>query len=87
VQDVGLRGADGPAVLAWAAENERIVLTHDRATMPDFADARISKGQATSGMFVLNDRMAVGLAIQEILMIVDCSEQHEWKERVVRLPL
>jgi hypothetical protein len=53
------------------------VLTHDRATMPDFAYARLADGQAMSGVFVLNDRMAVGQAIQEILMIVDCSEQHE----------
>jgi predicted nuclease of predicted toxin-antitoxin system len=29
VQDVGLAGADDPEVLAWAAENNRIVLTHD----------------------------------------------------------
>ena len=37
VQDVGLREADDPAILDWAARNERILLTHDRATMPDFA--------------------------------------------------
>lgn len=37
VQDVGLREADDPAILDWAARNERILLTHDRATMPNFA--------------------------------------------------
>jgi len=37
VQDVGLRELDGPIVLDWAATNPRIVLTHDRSTMPDFA--------------------------------------------------
>ncbi len=34
VQDVGLREVDDPAILAWAADNGRILLTHDRATMP-----------------------------------------------------
>lgn len=34
VQDVGLSGSDDPTVLAWAAEQGRIVLTHDRATCP-----------------------------------------------------
>jgi predicted nuclease of predicted toxin-antitoxin system len=29
VQDVGLAGADDRDVLAWAAKNNRIVLTHD----------------------------------------------------------
>jgi predicted nuclease of predicted toxin-antitoxin system len=33
VQDVGLSGADDPTVLAWAAQEGRIVLTHDVATM------------------------------------------------------
>ena len=40
VQDVGLGEADDRAILAWAAENGRIVLTHDRATMPAFASER-----------------------------------------------
>jgi predicted nuclease of predicted toxin-antitoxin system len=33
VQDVHLSGADDPTVLVWAATEERIVLTHDVATM------------------------------------------------------
>jgi predicted nuclease of predicted toxin-antitoxin system len=30
VQDVGLREVDDPAILDWAASNERILLTHDQ---------------------------------------------------------
>ena len=41
VQDVDLSGADDPAVLAWAAQEGRIVLTHDVATMTTFAYQRI----------------------------------------------
>ena len=29
VQDVGLSGADDPAVLAWAASESRVLVTHD----------------------------------------------------------
>jgi predicted nuclease of predicted toxin-antitoxin system len=36
-QDVGLLGKDDPAILAWAAAEGRILLTHDRRTVPDFA--------------------------------------------------
>ena len=32
VQDVGLKGADDPTVLEWAAQEERILLTHDVKT-------------------------------------------------------
>lgn len=35
VQDVGLSEADDPTVLQWAAQNNRVVLTHDpRNSLP-----------------------------------------------------
>lgn len=41
IQDAGLIGADDPEILAWIAEDNRILLTHDRATIPDFAYTRV----------------------------------------------
>ncbi len=35
--DVGLEGVDDPTILEWAASEDRIVLPHDGATMPNFA--------------------------------------------------
>jgi predicted nuclease of predicted toxin-antitoxin system len=87
VQDVGLRKVDDPAILDWAASNGRILLTHDRATMPDFAYERLSQGQQMSGLFVINDRMTVRQAIDELLLLIGCSEQDEWKGIVLYLPL
>lgn len=59
VQDVGLREADDLAILDWAASNKRILLTHDRATMPDFAYECLAREEETAGLFVVNDRMSV----------------------------
>lgn len=87
VQDAGLAGADDPDVLAWAAENNRIVLTHDRATMSDYAYERVAAGEAMAGVFILNDRFPVGRAIEEILLMVVCTEQAEWSGRAVHVPL
>jgi predicted nuclease of predicted toxin-antitoxin system len=42
VQDVGLAGGDDPTVLGWAAEHGRVLLTHDAATIPDCALARLA---------------------------------------------
>ena len=87
VQDVGLREVDDPAILDWAATNDRIVLTHDRATMPDFAYERLLRGEPMLGLFVVNDRMPTRQAIDELLLLVDCSDQSEWKGIVLYLPL
>ncbi|HUG20637.1 MAG TPA: DUF5615 family PIN-like protein [Planctomycetaceae bacterium] len=87
VQDVGLAGAEDPDVLAWAAQNNRILLTHDRATMPEYAYERVVTGQAMCGVFILDDRFPIGRAIEEILLMEECSEQAEWVGRSVYLPL
>jgi len=87
VQDVGLAAADDPPILEWAAVHNRVVLTHDRATMPDFAFDRIVAGQQMPGVFVLNERMPIRQAIEELLLIDECSEQEEWNNLVVYLPL
>jgi len=86
VQDVGLAGIADPDILAWAAMNDRIILTHDRATMPDYAFERLAAGESTAGVFILNDRFPVGHATDELLLIIACSEQAEWRDRVVHLP-
>lgn len=45
----GLEGAPDPDVLAWAARHGRIVLTHDRATMPAFGHRRSASGYLGRG--------------------------------------
>jgi predicted nuclease of predicted toxin-antitoxin system len=87
VQDVGLRKMDDPTILAWAASNERILITHDRATVPDFAYERLVRGEAMAGIFIINDQMPIRQTIDELLLLVDCSEQAEWKDKVLYLPL
>lgn len=87
VQDVGLANTDDPAILDWAARHDYILLTHDRATVPDFALDRVASGLPMSGIFVLGDRLAIQTAIDELLLLVDCSEQDEWDGLVVYLPL
>jgi hypothetical protein len=87
VQDVGLARADDLQILAWAAANDRIVLTHDRATMPDHAYSRVAAGGPMAGVFVVNDRLGIGIAINEIRLLDECSEQADWIGRVIYLPL
>jgi hypothetical protein len=84
---MGLGEADDPAVLEWAAAHNCILLTHDRATMPDFACERIAARRPMPGVFVIDDRHSLRQAIDELLLLDECSEQDEWKNLVVYLPL
>lgn len=51
VQDVGLSGADDPSVLQWAADQGRILVTHDISTLAKHAFDRITAGQPMPGVF------------------------------------
>jgi predicted nuclease of predicted toxin-antitoxin system len=50
VQDTELYGANDPTVLAWAAQENRILLTHDVATITRYAYDRIAKEQSRPGV-------------------------------------
>ena len=86
-QDVGWSEADDPTVLEWAAQQGRVVLTHDVATMITFAHERIEAGLSMPGLFEVNRRVSIGLAIEEIILIAECSIEGEWEGQVRFLPL
>lgn len=87
VQEVGLRQADDPTVLEWAASERRILLTHDRKTIPRFAYDRVDLGQFMPGVFVVSNQLSVGQAIEEILMVAESNSEEEWRDWVTYLPL
>jgi predicted nuclease of predicted toxin-antitoxin system len=87
VQDAGLSAASDADVLAWAATEGRILLTHDRETLPSFAYDRVHAGQPMPGVFLVNDLKPVGRAIDEILLAVECLLPEECKDFVRFFPL
>src|SRR5262245_64199159 len=87
VQDIGLMNTADPDILEWAAGQERIVLTHDRETMPGFAYDRVMAGLRMPGVFVVDDQMAIGQAIDDLLLLAVASRDDEYKGRVVFIPL
>jgi hypothetical protein len=87
IQDTELRGADDAVVLAWAAEQGRIVVTRDVATLIAVAYARVQSGQRMPGVFVVTDEIPVGRAIDDLELLATCSLEGEWENQVVYLPL
>jgi hypothetical protein len=87
VQHAGLSGADDPTVLAWAAQEGRLLLTHDVATMTKYAYERIEAGHSMPGVFAVSRAVPVRTAIENILILAECSLEGEWEGQVRYLPL
>lgn len=87
VQDVGLSGADDPAVLEWAAAEGRVLLTHDASTMTRYAYERVKAGKPMPGVFEVGREVPIGLAVEDIMLITECGLENEWEGQVRYLPL
>jgi hypothetical protein len=61
-QEAGLGGLKDAPLLAWAAEHQRCLLTHDVQTMKHYAAERLNAGLYLSGVFIV--RRASALAKQ-----------------------
>lgn len=87
VQDAGLRQADDPAVLDWAAEENRVLFSHDVSTMTKYALLRLKAGQRMPGLFEVGRSVPLRRAIDDILLIAECSREGEWEGQIRYLPL
>ena len=87
VQDAGLEGADDTVVLEWAAGEGRVLLTHDSATVTAFAYERVERGLPMPGVFEVSLKVPTSVAIEDILLLAECSLENEWEGQVNYLPL
>jgi hypothetical protein len=87
VQDAGLSGADDPKILEWCAVQNRILLTNDVSTITKFAYQRIAAGQAMPGVLEISRGVPLAKAIEDLLLIAECSEPGDWEGRIHYLPL
>lgn len=61
--------------------------THDFKTMIGFAYARVRRGAAMPGVFAVRQTLPTGRAIEDLLILVECSLEGEWEGQVRHLPL
>ncbi|MCP9496149.1 MAG: DUF5615 family PIN-like protein [Pyrinomonadaceae bacterium MAG19_C2-C3] len=84
--DAMLRGITDPDVLSLAAREGRILLTHDRRTMPNHFGKFIEK-QDSPGLLVVSQKADVLVVIEDVILIWTASEATEYVNSIRSLPL
>lgn len=87
VQYTKFQGAKDPQLLALAAEQDRILITHDFKTIPKFVYERVAANLPTPGVIAVPDSLPIGQAIEELAILIACSEPNEFMDLVRYLPL
>ena len=82
----GLRGRTDPVLLDLAAQQDRILITHDRNTMTRFFMERVAEGKSNPGIFVAPQTSSIGEIIEALLLIWTASQTDEWRNQIVYLP-
>jgi len=82
----GLEGVKDSEVLALAAQQGRILISHDRKTMPlEFATFITS--HQSSGVIIVSRKLPIKAVIEDLLLIWAVSSAEEWVNRIAKLPL
>ncbi len=87
IRDTEMRGANDPDILGWAAEEHRVILTHDVTTMTKHAYECVRAGKPMAGVFEVSCAAPLSIVIDEVILLADCSVEGEWEGQVRYLPL
>lgn len=85
--EIGMSRATDPQLLAWAERERRIIVTHDRTTMPMHAARILGEEKNIAGVFVVPRRVPLHQVLDDLELMITCSENHEWINVIRYLPL
>jgi len=82
----GLAGLRDRDVLALAAREGRILVTHDHRTMPR-AFAQFVATDTSPGLLIIPQHLPIAVAADDLVLVWAASEAEEWTNRLGYLPL
>ena len=81
-----LRASSDLDVLALAAKEGRILVSHDRKTMPRYF-AQFVRTRTSPGLLIISQKTDVLAAIEALFLIWSASEAEEWANTICTIPL
>jgi hypothetical protein len=82
----GLSGLPDAEVLAYAAHGGRLLVTHDRRTMPEHF-GRFIQSEPSAGVLIVPQKLPISQVAEELTLLWLVCEAGEWVNRIHCLPL
>ena len=79
-------GASDPAIIAWAHNHGRIVVSHDKNTLIGHHEAFVTDGNTTPGLFIVQRGHSVSRLVEFLVLVGHCGEPHEYASRTQWVP-
>ena len=87
VQDTQLYQEPDPKLLAWLAEEARILLTHDAKTMPGHAYDRVQDGLPMPGVVIVRETTTMGHLLDDLETLIGAGSPADFENIVQFVPL
>lgn len=81
-----LKGLNDRDVLALAARDGRVLVTHDSRTMPHHFGEFV-ESERSAGVIVIPQHLPVPVAVDELLLVWAATSAEDWANRICYLPL
>ncbi|NEO22438.1 MAG: hypothetical protein F6J94_17945 [Moorea sp. SIO1F2] len=81
------KGTLDPEILDWCEENNFVLVTNNRTSMPVHLTDHLAQDHHIPGIFILNPNLTIGENLEELIIAALASEDNEYQDRIVYLPL
>lgn len=85
--EIGMSSATDLELLTWGAQEKRVIITHDRKTMPAHAANLLRNGKDIAGLIIVPRRLALHRVLDDLELMITCSDAEEWNDVIRYLPL
>lgn len=82
----GIVGLRDPEVLEIAAQQQRILITHDRRTIPGHFRDLLDAGKSSPGVFIVSQFESIAAVVEALVMVWAASEPADWRYQIRHLP-
>jgi hypothetical protein len=86
-RDVGLASLPDLVLLKWAANEQRIVLTHDIETLVPDAKRLVAQGEPMAGVIAIPQSVPIGRAINDLELLLECCSDSDMRNCIEYVPL
>lgn len=86
VQDTEMYQSPDPELLAWLADEGRILLTHDIKTMPRYVYDRVRAGLHVPGVIEVHQDTPVGIALDNLEVMLGAGTPEDFENQVKYIP-
>jgi predicted nuclease of predicted toxin-antitoxin system len=82
----GLHNVPDEQVLAYAAREGRVLVSHDRRTMPEHFGRFLSAGAPSPGLIIVSAKLPVGRAAEWLHLLWEATSAEEYVNSIYDLP-